>query len=230
LSQVDIAGLERAAAAVGLYLPDGNLSAPIDGVPNFTRSPEVWFWMFRHYRGEQELAPGVFGLQRDDSRADSIAIHVQPLNIATRYPIPRRHAILDLGGVTWPVGGADFLRLRLTVRYSLWWKIRKPARLVLEIERADSSDDLKPFIVQPNVSSEVWFYPWDDTDLANYFDADEARWHTGLRPAIIGLRLLVMPLDWVSVQPDMIEVQSVEAIRFDMARQTRRARGFSSLR
>jgi len=218
LSQVDIAGLERAAAPVGLYLPDGNLSAPIDGVPNFTRSPEVWLWMFRHYRGEQELVPGILGLQRDDSRADSIAMQVQPLNIAGRYAIPRRHAILELGGVTWPVAGADFLRLRLKVRYSPWWKIRKPARLVLEIERADSSDDLKPFIVQPNVSSEVWFYPWDDTDLAHYFGADETRWRTGSRPAIVRLRLLVMPLDWVSVKPDVIEVQSADAIRFGMAR------------
>src|SRR5271157_784230 len=218
LSRVDIAGLEQAAAPVGLYLPDGNLSAPIDGVPNFTRSPEVWLWMFRHYRGEQELVPGILGLQRDDSRADSIAMQVQPLNIAGRYAIPRRHAILELGGVTWPVAGADFLRLRLEVRYSLWWKIRKPARLVLEIERADSSDDLKPFIVQPNVSSEVWFYPWDDTDLAHYFGADETRWRTGSRPAIVRLRLLVMPLDWVSVKPDVIEVQSADAIRFGMAR------------
>ena len=218
LSQVDIAGLERAAAPVGLYLPDGNLSAPIDGVPNFTRSPEVWLWMFRHYRGEQELVPGILGLQRDDSRADSIAMQVQPLNIAGRYAIPRRHAILELGGVTWPVAGADFLRLRLKVRYGPWWKIRKPARLVLEIERADSSDDLKPFIVQPNVSSEVWFYPWDDTDLAHYFGADETRWRTGSRPAIVRLRLLVMPLDWVSVKPDVIEVQSADAIRFGMAR------------
>jgi hypothetical protein len=218
LSQVDIAGLERAAAPVGLYLPDGNLSTPVDGIPNFTRSPEVWLWMFRHYRGEQELVPGIFGLQRDDSRVESIAMQVQPLNIAGRYAIPRRHAILQLGGVTWPVGGADFLRLRLTVRYSLWWKIRKPARLVLEIERADSSDDLKPFIVQPNVPSEIWFYPWDDTDLAHYFSAEETRWRTGSRPPIVRLRLLVMPLDWVSVKPDVIEVQSVDAIRFGIAR------------
>ena len=218
LSQVDIAGLERAAAPVGLYLPDGNLSVPIDGVPNFTRSPEVWLWMFRHYRGEQELVPGIFGLRRDDSRVESIAMQVKPLNITASYPIPRRHTTLDLRGVTWPVGGADFLRLRLKVHYSLLWKIRKPERLVLEIERADSSDDLKPFIVQPNVSSDVWFYPWDDTDLAHYFGADETRWRTGARPAITHLRILVMPLDWVSVQPEMIEVQSVDAIKFGMAR------------
>lgn len=89
---------------------------------------------------------------------------------------------------------------------------------MLDIERGDSSDDLKPFIVQPNVSSEIWFYPWDDTDLAHYFSAEETRWRTGSRPPIVRLRLLVTPLDWVSVKPDVIEVQSVDAIRFSRAR------------
>jgi hypothetical protein len=230
LSQVDIAGLERAAAPVGLYLPDSELSQPIDEVPNFTRSPDVWLWMFRHYRKEQELVPRILGLERDDLRADTMAMQTHPLNAAAHYPIPTRDAVLDLGGITWPVDNADFLRLRLKVHYPLWWKLRKPARLVLKIERADSSDDLKPFIVEPNVSSDVWFYPWNQADLAHYFDAEEGRWRTSPRPAITHLRLLVTPLDWVSVQPDMIEVQAADAITFRMARATRNARGFSSLR
>ena len=170
--------------------------------------------MFRHYRGEQELSPGIFGLQRDDSRAARIALQLRRLmSLAQRYPVRKRSSLLDLGEVVWPSDGADFLRLRITVRYSLWWKLRKPARLVLEIERADASDDLKPFIVQPNVPSEVWFYPWDDADLAHYFDPDENHWRLGARPAITHLRLLVMPFDWVSVQPDVIEVQSADAVR-----------------
>jgi hypothetical protein len=86
------------------------------------------------------------------------------------------------------------------------------------MERADSSHGLKPFLVQPNVPSELRFYPWDDTDLAHYFDAEESRWRKGSRPAIVHLRLFVMPLDWVSVQPDMIEVQSAEAVRMSMSR------------
>jgi hypothetical protein len=218
LTQVDIAGLERESSPAGLYLRDGDPSRLIDGVPNFTRSHEVWLWTFRHYREEQELSPGIFGLQRDDTRAERIAMQSQPLTIAARScPIPTRSATVDLGEVTWPVVGADFLRLGIKVHYSVWWRWRKPARLVLEIERADASVDLKPFIVQPNVPSEVWFYPWDDVDLAHYFDTDESHWRTGSRPAIAHLRLLVMPLDWVSVQPDMIEVQSADAVKFSMA-------------
>lgn len=217
LSRVDIAGLERAAAPAGLYLPNGEYSGAVDDVSNFTRSPEVWLWMFRHYRSEQEVFRGIFGLQRDDSRAARTAMQLQPLSVAARsHPIDTRSSRLDLGDPTWPSDGADFLRLRLTVRYSLWWKLRKPALLMLEIERADSSHDRKPFLMEPNVSSEVWFYPWDDAELAQYFDPNETQWRLGPRPPITHLRLLVMPFDWVSVQPDVIEVQSADAVRFSL--------------
>ena len=217
LSQVDIAGLERASPPAGLYLSDNDPGKLIDGVSNFTRSPQVWLWTFRHYHAEQEVSPGIFGLLRDDMRPKQIAPQSEPLNIAGRsYPVPTRTAVVDLGAVAWPAAGADFLRLRITVHYSFWWKVRKPAHLVLEIERADASDDLKPFVVEPNVPSEVWFYPWDDIDLAHYFEADESEWRVGARPAIAHLRLLVMPLDWVSVQPDRIEVQSADAVGFGM--------------
>jgi hypothetical protein len=219
LSRVDVAGLERAAAPAGLFLPDGDQSRIIDGVPNFTRSPEVWLWMFRHYREEQELVPGIFGLQRDDSRSARITSYVRPLNaVLQTYPVRKRSSILDLGEIVWPSDSADFVRLRIKAHYSLWWKLRKPARLVLEIEHADGSFSQKPFIVEPNVSSEVWFYPWDDAELAPFFDADETHWRTGSRPAVTRLRLQVMPLDWVSVQPDAIEVQSADAVRMSMSR------------
>ena len=216
LSRVDIVGLERAAAPTGLYLSDGDQSKLIDGVPNLTRSSEIWFWAFRHYRKEQELYHGIFALQRDDSRAARISMLPQSLSVAARsYPIRTRRSQLDLGDPGWP-SGADFLRLRLTVRYSFWWKLRKPALIMLEIERTDGSDVLVPFIVEPNVASEVWFYPWDDVELSQYFAADETDWRIGPRPAITHLRLVVRPLDWISVQPDMIEVQSADAVRFGM--------------
>lgn len=219
LSQVDIAGLERAAAPAGLFFPDGDQSRLIDGVPNFTRSPEVWLWMFRHYRAEQEPVPGILGLRRDDSRAPRVTSDSRPLNATLQnYPVRKRSSVLDLGQIAWPSDGADFVRLRMKVDYSLWWKLRKPARLVLEIEHADGSHDRKPFLVEPNVSSEVWFYPWDDSELAAYFDSEEAHWRTGSRPAVTRLRLLVMPFDWVSVQPDAVELQSVDAVKFSLSR------------
>ena len=97
LAKLEIAGLERVPAPAGLYLPDPDLShwsnseianwrnldlsLPVDGVANFTRTPEVWFWLLHHYRSEQELSPGVFGLRRDDSRASRISMQSQPLGL-----------------------------------------------------------------------------------------------------------------------------------------------------
>ncbi len=142
LSQFDIAGYQRAAAPAGLYFPDGDLSIAIDEVPNFTRTPDVWFWLDRHYRSDEELSPGVFGLLRDESRSVRMSIVELPLTVvAQSYPIRDRNSVVDLGNPLWPVDGADFLRLRLTARYGPLWKLRKPERLQLEITRADGSRD-----------------------------------------------------------------------------------------
>ncbi len=217
LTQLDIAALRRAAAPAGLYFPDGRLSLSIDDVPNFTRNPEIWFWIFRHYRSDQELAPEVFGLQRDDSRAPRISMQALPLGFAAQtYPIHERSATVDLGVPYWPAN-ADFLRLRMTVHYGPLWKLRKPECLQLEITRADGSHDLRTFVVEPNVTSEVWFYPWNGTGLAHYFDADEIQWRTSPRSAITQLRLWVTPLDWVSQKPDSIVIESADALQVSMA-------------
>src|SRR5208337_1200042 len=135
-----------------------DLSISIDDVNNFTRAPDVWFWINRHYRSDQELAPGVFGLLKDDSRAARISMQPMPLVVAAQsYPVRERRSVVDLGDPAWPIDGADFLRLRLTARYSPLWKLCKPERQQLEITRADGSRDLQSFVVEPNLSSAVWF-------------------------------------------------------------------------
>ena len=232
LSQLEIAGLESAPAPAGLYLPDADmrdlseadlihwrsldLSLPVDGTYNFTRTPEIWFWMLQHYRSDGPVSAGVFGLLRDDSRASQISMQLQTLGLAAQtYPIHQRSSDMDLGVPDWPPG-TDFLRLRLTVRYSFWWKLRKPERLQLEITRADGSSELRWFVAQPNVSTDVWFYPWGPPNLAHYLDADESRWRTTPRPSITRLRIQATPLDWVSVAPDAIVVEAAEAVRLGM--------------
>lgn len=226
LSQVHIAGLDRAAAPLGYYWLDNDpnlgtnkdASFPLDGIPNFTRNPEIWLWIFRHYRAEDEVLPGIIELRRDDSRAARIVMHTQSLNLAGQsFPIRQRSSVLDLGGPAWPSGSSDLLRLRITVHYSFWWRLRKPERLQLEITRADGSRQEKGFLVEPNVPSEVWFYPWNDADLAAYFAADEARWRSDPRPPITHLRLLVTPLDWVSQKPDSISLDAADSITFTMS-------------
>jgi hypothetical protein len=79
---------------------------------------------------------------------------------------------------------------------------------------------LKTFVVQPNVPSDIWIYPWQDADLAGYFEPDEGRWRLSPRPAVTHLRLLVTPIDWISVQPEAIVVHSVEAVSVALGRKT----------
>jgi hypothetical protein len=225
LKNLNVAGLEQSTAPVGLYFPDGppdelsdaELSSPIDGVPNLTRNPEVWFWLFHHYQAPEQLRPGMFAVRRDNSRSGKLAMEVTPLIFATQtYPIRDRDTVIDLGAPVWPLQPTDFLRLRLNVRYGYLWKLRKPERMQLEITRADGSRTLKAFVLAPNVSTDVWFYPWTETDLTNYFDADEGRWRQGDRPAITQLRILITPLDWISQQPESVAVEAVDAVRFSL--------------
>jgi len=232
LSRLEIAGLEGKPIPAALYLPDDDyshmsqaeiarwsrnyLSVPVDGIPNFTRTPEVWLWLVRHYRAAEELSAGVIGLQRDDSRASRIALQSQPLGLMARtYKVDDRDSVTDIGAPAWPAG-FDFIRLHMTVHYGTTWKLRKPERLQLEITRADGSRDLQWFILQPNVSTEVWFYPWRGPELAHYFDRDESQWRTTSRPAITNLRILNTPLDWVSLQPESITIESADAVRLTM--------------
>jgi len=235
LSQLEIAGLAGKSIPAALYLPDDDyshmseaeirlwsrnyLSVPVDGIPNFTRIPEVWFWMVRHYRAVEQLSPGLVGLQRDDSRAARITMQAQPLDLPLQsYPVSERSSATNIGAPNWPPG-FDFLRVRMTVHYPLWWKLRKPERLQLEITRADGTRDLQWFTLQPNISTEVWFYPWRGPELARYFNPDQGTWRVSRRPAITNLRLLATPLDWVSQQPKAISIESAEAVRLDMLSQ-----------
>lgn len=233
LSQLEIAGLEGKSIPAALYLPDDDyshmpeaeiarwsrnyLSVPVDGIPNFTRVPEVWFWMVRHYHTAQQLTTGVIGLQRDDSRASRIAMQARSLDLPARsYVIKDRTSATGIGAPNWPQG-FDFLRLRLTVHYPLWWRLRKPERLQLEITRADGTRDLQWVVLQPNVPTEVWFYPWQGPELARYFNADQSQWRLPSHPAITNLRLLATPLDWVSQQPEAISIESGDAVRLTMS-------------
>ncbi len=97
LVRIEMSGLEGKPIPAALYMPDADLShwskqetqswsrnylsIPVDGIPNFTRIPEVWFWMVRHYRTSEQLMPGVVGLVRDDSRASRIALQSQSIGL-----------------------------------------------------------------------------------------------------------------------------------------------------
>ena len=67
-----------------------------------------------------------------------------------------------------------------------------------------------------NVPSDVWFYPWADSDLSGFFGADETQWRSGTRAPITHLRLLLTPVDWVSQQPDSVVIESADAVKVGM--------------
>ena len=221
LSKFDIDGLQRDQAPVGLFFRDATpreltsstLSFPIDEVSNFTRTPAVWFWIFRHYRADQTLSPGETGLLRDDARASKITEQTYSLGLpAKMYEIDQSNTTIDLGSAQWPTNGPDFLRLRLKANYSPLWKLRKPEQMQLEISRADGSKSLRTFVIEPGKATDVWFYPWDESDLSRYFDADESRWRPSYRPAVTGLKLVITPMDWFSQKMSSIELQSADAV------------------
>jgi hypothetical protein len=213
LTEVEVAGLQQADPPLALYFPDTPTSPSLDWVASFTRSPGVWFYYFRHYRLLGAPAPEAVGLVRDDSRDGRIRFSSQSISqSATVIAIKKRSTTIDLGQVRWPSDGADFLKLRLRIDYPVWWRMRKPSCLTLEMYFADGSRKPMQLAVPPNQATDIWVYPGDEKDMVSYFSSDQTQWRPN-RPALTGLRLLVTPYDWISVVPNSVSVESIEAIQ-----------------
>lgn len=217
LTQLELAGLDKARPGVALYFPDGVTSEMLDGVPNLTRNPDLWLYYMRHYHLAETPAGGAVGLSRDDARQSRVGLSSQPIGegVAAVH-VGSRASSFDLGPLRWPSQGADFLKLRVRVDYPFWWKLRKPSCYTLQISLADGSQKSIQFVARPDHPTDIWAYPWDEETLANYFRPDEGQWRTANRPAITSLRLLITPFDWISVVPDRVSVESVEAVRIDL--------------
>ncbi len=113
----------------------------------------------------------------------------------------------------WPSDGADFLKLQLWIDYPIWWRVRKPSCLTLEMFFADGSRKPIQLRSPPNQATDIWVYPWEEKDMMSYFSPDLGQWRKPNRPALTGLRLLVTPFDWISVVPNSVSVKSIEAIQ-----------------
>ena len=223
LTGLDLAGLRKASPPFGLYFsepdpalglnaPEAAYSYSFDLVPNFTRSPGIWFYLLRHYRAEASAAPGVIGLVRDDSRERRLTFTEEKAGDAPgTIPVRQRWTRLELGQLHWPAAGADFLRLRLRANYPLWWKLRKPSSLALWMYFADGSARVLHFVVEPNRDSEIWVYPGDLRAMGGYFSNDSSRWPTGAAPT--RLAMWITPFDWVSVTPQSVSIKAIDAVR-----------------
>lgn len=226
LTNLDLVRLRNANPPFGLYLPEagpsfgasppeGVYSYEMDGVPSFTRSPSVWFYLLRHYRAEGIPAPGIVGLLRDDTR-DRRLVSAQERIAAPlgTVRVTKRETWLDLGPIHWPAAGADFLTFRVHVDYPSWWKLRKPSSLAVLIHYADRSWRLVSFVVEPNHDSEVWVYPGHSKDMGGYFSDEASQWPAASPPTT--LSVLITPFDWVSVTPRSVTIEAVNAVRLGL--------------
>ena len=217
LTGLEVDGLRRAAPPSALYLRDGAVSIPIDGVPNFTRSPDLWFYWLRHYRAQGSPAAGVIGLTREDVGDARLTLREETMATETlSIAINQRSTSIDLGAVGLPTPGADFLKMRLRVAYPFWWRLRKPSRLTLQMSFADGSQKSIQFVVEPNRTSEVWVYPWDDQNLGRYFYNEALGWRQTQHASLTRLQLLITPFDWISVAPSTIRLESIQAVSLSL--------------
>jgi hypothetical protein len=213
LTWLHLRGLESANPHFGLYFKEGPAGG-VDAVPDLTRSPGVWFYYLRHYNALWFSDDRIQGLLRDDGRDSRIQFADQPIVAAgPSFRPQRRRSTLDLGPVQWPSDGADFIKLRIRVDYPLWWRMRKPSCLTLDMTFADGKHKLVRFVVPPGRATDVWVYPWDDADMGRYFWAHQSDWPARNRVALAKLQLLVTPFDWISVVPDKVTIESVEAVQ-----------------
>ena len=217
LTQLELEGLERRNPLFGLYFPDGILGSALDSVPSFTRSPELWFYLIGHFRGEASPLPGAVGLVTDDTRAARLTFAGTSIaEPSGSVAVAGEGAAIRLGPVHWPTTGADFVKLRLRVEYPPWWRIRKPSAIALNISFNDGTKKTIAFVVQPNHTSDVWFYPWDDRSMVGYFSPNPALWKLGTRASLTDITLTIVPFDWISVFPKSVTIQSIDAIRLGM--------------
>ena len=217
LTGVELAGLRQANPPLALYFPDGVFSIAIDGVPNFTRGPDVWFYLLRHYRSDANPASHIGGLVRDENRDARVTLTAAKIaGPLPRVSISKRTTSVDLGVVTSAPGDTDFVKLRLAVDYPLRWRLLKPSCLTMQMSFADGSKKSVQFVVEPNRTSDVWVYPWNDKEMRRYFLPDETQWRQETRPALVKLELLITPFDWISVRPRSVSIESVDAVRLGL--------------
>jgi len=179
------------------------------GVPFFTRTPEIWFYWQRWYQNDSEPLPGLMLLRRDEQRGQHWSLTKTPI-------LAGKVQGSGDGELAIPVAfddDYDFLRIRLTVRYPLWWKILKVPATQLRIRFEDGEERLIFAIVQPNHPSEIWIYPWEGSQLSNYFSSHSSQWRAGSRPRIRSLSLRFLQMDWISAHPSWVSVQNVETIK-----------------
>lgn len=206
-------GVERAHPVLAIYSADYLGSWTVDGVPHFTRNPEVWLYLHRHFHRVANLEQGILGLVRDEQRAGRWHLETMRLPVASvRQPIEEGRLIPLAQLDQWPQQDVDFLKLRIQVRFPLWWRFLKPATMRLFLKRADGSVKARRVVGRPNHKHELWIYPWNEAELMNYFFESPSDWRkTGKHSPITEVSVRFDREDWAAVLPTEVELEGLEA-------------------
>jgi hypothetical protein len=215
LTRRHLDGLERDRPQLAIYSADGLATVGVDGVPNFTRTPEVWLYLQSRFKKQEELAPGIAVLTRDETRlkrwrSEAVSIGKSSdsaIRLKQQVPVSLGHWCDD----------CDALRLRLRVSYPFWWRVTKPSVLNVVIRLADESEKAIRAVVPPNQTADIWIYPWEEAQLLKYFDENPAVWRSGRpRAPVSAVSLRFERVDWLSTTPTRVRIESVDAVRWKL--------------
>lgn len=208
----DLQGIEADQPPVAIYSAEGLATAPIDSVPNFTRSPERWFYLQSHYQQETDIRPGILALRSSDERRHRWSMRATPLRFDSSVKQIRIHKSIRIGTAFHCPSDMDFLRLRLVVHYPFWWRLSKPSYAFIEILREEGSYSRFAVLISPNEPSEIWIFPWNNQYLSHYFASSAEAWRLGERPSVRELRLRFDAMDFMSAAPITMTVGDLSAI------------------
>src|SRR5437879_11381074 len=135
LTDRQLEALQRDKPPVGIYSADGYAFWPwrVDGVSNFTRTPEVWLYLQRHYKREAEPEQGVLLLLRDESRQARWRRGERELAAPRAIYRVRPGLPIDPGAREPWRENADVVNLTLTVRSAIGSQIRKRSSAIVDV-------------------------------------------------------------------------------------------------
>jgi hypothetical protein len=214
LTKTQLAGLRRATLA--FYTLDGMYGFNLDTVSNFSRSPLIWLYLQANFVKDADISDGLLALRRDASRTSRWQMMTLPIpNVEKSSSIRSRESIPIL--IHPVLANVDFLRLRLQLRYPLWWKALKPSRNDVIISYADGSTKSYAVNIPPNQEYDLWLYLWDERQLANYFGEHESSWHSAEpEPRVNRIEMRFDPFDHFSVMPSRLTIEQIEQVRLTL--------------
>jgi len=191
----------------------------LDARNTITRIPEIWFYLQSHYREAAEIEPNIMVLERDPTRWRHWKMETTelPTQAAARSVSREKINSFQISDhFVWPAD-ADFVRIKLLVRYPFFWHFRKACQILVALDLANGTTTTTVAVVPPNHLSEIWISPWDGDHIKKYFSPDMVSWRTRDFSPPVRVRMEVTPMDWISEKPVSVNIEKLEAVRLSLA-------------